>query len=43
MDKSYNGFVLSDSHFPLGVEAGIPRQDPEAGTNTLIYMLEILC
>lgn len=39
MDKSYNGFVLSDSHFPLGAEAGIPRQEPEAGTNTFIYML----
>lgn len=41
MDKSYNGFMLSDSHFPLGAEAGIPRQQPEAGTNTFIYMLEI--
>lgn len=41
MDKSYNGFVLSDSHFPLRVETGNPRQKPEAGTKTFIYTIEM--
>lgn len=41
MDKSYNGFVLSDSHFPLRVQTGNPRQKPEAGTKTFIYMIEM--